>query len=68
MVGTVHGYKSLAGPYVFCSIETARLMLRLLPDQAPFLLARCRNPEDAARVIDAKSKQFNYSLKVRPLR
>jgi putative ABC transport system permease protein len=52
VVGTVHGYKSLAGPYVFCSIETARQLLRLLPDQATFLLARCKNPTDANQVVD----------------
>jgi putative ABC transport system permease protein len=51
VVDTVHGYKSLAGPYVFCSLETARMLLRLGPDQATFLLARCHNPEDAAKVV-----------------
>src|SRR5205085_5054024 len=52
IVGTVHGYKSLAGPYVFCSVETARMLLRLLPDQATFLLARCRQADDAPRVVE----------------
>jgi putative ABC transport system permease protein len=52
VVGTVHGYKSLAGPYVFCSVETARMLLRLLPDQSTFLLARCHRPEDAPKVVE----------------
>jgi putative ABC transport system permease protein len=52
VVDTVHGYKSLAGPYVFCSLETARLLLRLLPDQATFLLARCHDSADAAKVVE----------------
>jgi putative ABC transport system permease protein len=51
VVGTVHGYRSLAGPYVFCSLDTARMILPLRPDQATFLLARCRHREDAAKVV-----------------
>jgi putative ABC transport system permease protein len=51
VVGTVHGYRSLAGPYVFCSLETARMLLPITRDQATFLLARCRRPEDAAAVV-----------------
>src|SRR5262249_34697593 len=27
IVGTIRGYKSTAGPYVFCSLETARTLL-----------------------------------------
>jgi len=52
VVATVHDYKSLAGPYVFCSLETARLLLRLMPDQATFLLAHCHHSEDAGRVVE----------------
>jgi putative ABC transport system permease protein len=50
VVGLVHGLKSLAGPYVFCSAGTARPLLRLGEDQATYLLARCRRPEDAPAV------------------
>ena len=39
-----HGFKSLAGPYVFCSLSTARPLLRLGPDQTVYLLAECRDP------------------------
>jgi putative ABC transport system permease protein len=51
IVGLLKGCKSLAGPYVFCSINTARPLLHLRPDQATYLLARCRQPSDASRVV-----------------
>ena len=51
VVGLVHGVKSLAGPYVFCSVGTARPLLHLLPDQTTYLLARCRHPEDVPVVV-----------------
>jgi putative ABC transport system permease protein len=50
VVGLVRGYKSLGGPYVFCSIETARVLLKYFPGQVTYLLARCRSPEEAAGV------------------
>jgi putative ABC transport system permease protein len=52
VVGTVRGLRSLAGPYVFCSVDTARSIIRPAPDQATFLLARCKNKEDAHRVVE----------------
>lgn len=51
VVGFTEGLKSLAGPYVFCSIPTARPLLRLLPDQITYVLGKCRNPEDASKVV-----------------
>ena len=51
IVSTVRGMKSLAGPYVFCSVETARQRLNLSSSQTMFLLARCRHPEDAKKVV-----------------
>jgi putative ABC transport system permease protein len=53
VVGLVHGLKSLAGPYVFCSIETARPLARYSEEQATYVLARCRNPQDAPAVVDS---------------
>jgi putative ABC transport system permease protein len=50
LVGLVHGLKSLAGPYIFCSVPTARRLLRQGPDRATFLLGKCRRPEDAEAV------------------
>jgi putative ABC transport system permease protein len=58
IVDTTSGLKSLAGPYVFCSINTARQLLRLLPDQVTYVLGKCRNPDDAARV--ARRLQERY--------
>src|SRR5690606_6887218 len=36
VVGTVKGYPSIGGPYVFCSLETARALLREPPDSATY--------------------------------
>lgn len=52
VVGLVSGLKSLAGPYVFCSLRTARSLLRLTPDQTTYLLGKCRNPADAPAVVE----------------
>jgi putative ABC transport system permease protein len=52
VVGTVRGLKSLAGPYIFCSVATARPLLRLARDETTYLLARCRSKADAERVVD----------------
>jgi putative ABC transport system permease protein len=51
VVGTVHGYKSLAGPYVFCSLYTASDLLHRSEDQTTFLLAKCHRPEEAEAVV-----------------
>jgi putative ABC transport system permease protein len=52
VVGTVRGLKSLAAPWVFCSLYTARQLLGpLLPsDHVTYLLARCESPERAREV------------------
>jgi putative ABC transport system permease protein len=52
VVGTVRGLKSLAGPYIFCSVSTARRLLSFAPDQTVYLLARCRDPRDARAVVE----------------
>lgn len=56
IVGLVKGKKSLAAPYIFCSIETARQNLRMRPDEATYVLARCNNPADAKMVVDKLRK------------
>ncbi len=50
VVGTVHGYKSLGGPYVFCSVETAKTLLKDPGDGVTYLVATCHNPADAPAV------------------
>jgi len=59
VVGLTRGVKSLAGPYVFCSIATARYMLRMLPDQTTYVLASCYNPEDAPRVVARLENEYD---------
>ena len=51
VVGLVRGLRSFVGAYVFCSVETARALLRLGPDQTVYLLARCRDRSDAPAVV-----------------
>ena len=57
VVGLVKGYKSLGGPYVFCSIETARPMLRHKLEEATYLLARCSDPAMVPATL-ARLKQY----------
>jgi putative ABC transport system permease protein len=56
VVNTTSGVKSLAGPYVFCSVDTARSLLRMTEDQTRFILVRCRNKADAKTVIQGLEK------------
>jgi putative ABC transport system permease protein len=51
VVGLVHGARGMAGAFVFCSVDTARTLLRLPDDRVTYLLARCRDPEQAAAVV-----------------
>jgi putative ABC transport system permease protein len=62
VVGFVHGLKSLGGPYVFCSLETARAIIYRIPDHATFILAHCRNHADAERV----AKRLRTSPQIHP--
>ena len=52
VIGTVRGLKSLAGPYVFCSLDTARLLLQPPRNQTTFLLAKCHDKADAPKVVE----------------
>ncbi|MCU0702515.1 MAG: ABC transporter permease [Fimbriiglobus sp.] len=52
VVGFVRGYRSLGGPYVFCSTETARALLKYPRGDCSYILARCESPEAARRVTD----------------
>ncbi|MFO0866106.1 MAG: ABC transporter permease [Gemmataceae bacterium] len=61
VMGTVSGLKSLAGPYVFCSVDTAKTLLRPPPNQVTFLLAKCYNSADAPKVVE---RLRNYPMKV----
>lgn len=61
VVGTVSGLRSLAGPYLFCSLDTARKMLNPPPGQCTFILAKCHNKADAPKVV-AKLKDYPKKL------
>jgi putative ABC transport system permease protein len=61
VVGVVSGLKGLGGPYVFCSLQTARRVLHMSPDEVTYLLARCRKPEDAPRVVQRLRQYGNMS-------
>jgi putative ABC transport system permease protein len=50
LIGWVKGVKAIGGPFIFCSLETARAILRFQTDQATFLLGRCRRPQEAVTV------------------
>jgi putative ABC transport system permease protein len=53
VVGLTKGIKSLAGPYVFCSLYTATDLLRLGgTDMTTYVLARCHDPSQASVVVD----------------
>jgi putative ABC transport system permease protein len=60
VVGETDGLKSLAGPYVFCSRPTARLLLRNMTprDTTTYYLLRCKNPEDAEAVAHDLNEEF----------
>jgi len=59
IVGLVRGFKSIWGPYVFCSMQTARqLLFQYRPDQTQYLLARCRQRADVPVVVERLRRQY----------
>jgi putative ABC transport system permease protein len=62
VVGLIKGYSSLAGPYVFCSLGTARPMLRLQQDEASYLLAKCYQPADDKLVADRLRETYGDQM------
>jgi putative ABC transport system permease protein len=51
VVGLVHGMRSIAGPYVFCSLYTARSIMKMSNDQTVYVLAKVDDPKRAAEVV-----------------
>jgi putative ABC transport system permease protein len=53
VVGTVRGLRSLAAPWVLCSVTTARKVLAnfVHDDQTSYLLARADSPPRAAQIV-----------------
>jgi putative ABC transport system permease protein len=61
VVGLVRGFRSLAGPYVFCSLGTAHTFLRMPSGQATYLLARCQPGTDVSAVVNRLRGYRNMS-------
>jgi putative ABC transport system permease protein len=59
LVGTVTNVRSLAAPYLFCSVETAHRLVDFIPQrQTIYLLAKCKNPADAPAVAERLRKAY----------
>jgi putative ABC transport system permease protein len=59
VVGLVRGFKSIWGPYIFCSMQTARMLLfQYQSDEVQYLLARCRDVADVPAVIERLSRKY----------
>jgi putative ABC transport system permease protein len=59
IVSLTRGLKSLAGPYVLCSIPTARKRLPVQQGQTTtYVLGRCYNEVDAPKVVE-RLKQYS---------
>jgi putative ABC transport system permease protein len=57
IVGEVQGIQSLAGPYIFTSVQTARALLKMTPDQATYILAKCGNPGPVVKDLNDHCKK-----------
>ncbi len=55
VVGLVKGYKSLGGPYLFCSFDTAQTLMGYRKDEVTYFVARTTSPEAAADVAHRMS-------------
>jgi putative ABC transport system permease protein len=64
LVGTVKGLKSLAAPWVFCSLHTARHLLGpLLPaDHVTYLLVKCDSKERATQIAAELREQYGSDM------
>jgi len=58
IVGLVSGMKSIAGPYVFCSLTTARQVLKFNPDQVTYLLGKCKDPKDVEPLVARLKEEY----------
>ncbi len=58
VVGFTKGYRSLGGPYVFCSVETARALLKHQRGDTTYVLARCESPEAAKAAVESLGARY----------
>jgi putative ABC transport system permease protein len=62
LVGVVRGLKSLAAPYLFCSLQTSRILFQGVEDnQTVFVLARCEPPGRARDVVRRLRHEWGLS-------
>jgi putative ABC transport system permease protein len=61
LVGTVTGIKSLAAPWIYCSVTTAKDLLGpLMPqDNVSYLIARCESPQRAHEVVKELNAEYS---------
>jgi putative ABC transport system permease protein len=62
VVGTVKGFSGVTAPYIFCSVETARMLIPMYeqrPDLIMYVLARCARPEDVPVVVRRLNAAYN---------
>jgi putative ABC transport system permease protein len=60
LIGTVHDVKSLAAPYLFCSVETGHQLIDFIPQsQTVYLLAKVHKAADAAAVADRLRRTYS---------
>ncbi len=64
LVGTVKGLKSLAAPWVFCSLHTARQLMgqMLPPDHVTYMLARCDSRQRAKEVAEKLREEYKSDM------
>jgi len=63
VVAVKPGIKSLAGPYIFCSLTTARALLRLFPDQVTYVVGQCASAADTEKVVKRLRAQYGVKDK-----
>jgi putative ABC transport system permease protein len=62
VVSLTRGLPSLAGPYVLCSIPTAKKRLPVQQGQTTtYVLGKCRNPQDAPTVVQRLNRYKDVS-------
>jgi len=62
VVALVDGLQSIAAPYVYCSTETARQLLRWPAVQTTYVLARCHDAASASVVVERLRDNHHVSV------
>lgn len=64
VVGTVKGLRSLAAPWVLCSMHTARHLMGFLmpPEHVTYLLVRCDSPQGAKAVAEQLRDKYSSDM------